>query len=62
MPPLFVHRPTRCPYGHELGPGRVKIGWMPCLCAPAREAADHGRGLGISGCSARRATSRFRLT
>jgi hypothetical protein len=46
VPPLVAHRPTRCPYDHELGPGRVEIGWMPCLCAPAREAADRGRGLG----------------
>jgi len=34
------------PYDHELGPGRVEIGWMPCLCAPAREAAGRGRDLG----------------
>jgi hypothetical protein len=43
---LFEHRPQRCPFGHELGPGRVTIGWSPCQCQPAREAAELGRGLG----------------
>jgi hypothetical protein len=23
-----------------------RIGWMPCICAPAREAAEGGRGMG----------------
>jgi len=23
-----------------------KISWMPCICGPAREAAEHGRGVG----------------
>ncbi len=34
MPPLFVHRRTRCPYDHELGPGLCtgtgpdsRLGW-----------------------------------
>ena len=35
----------------ELGPGRVKIGWMPCLCAPAQPRAGRGPAWGISGCS-----------
>ena len=35
----------------ELGSGRVKIGWMPCLCAPAQPRAGRGRAWGISGCS-----------
>ena len=38
MPPRFVHRPARCPDDHELGPGRVKIGWVPCRCAPVAMA------------------------
>jgi hypothetical protein len=41
--PLFAYRPARCPCEHQLGP-RVKTGWMPCLCAPAREAAGRGPG------------------
>jgi hypothetical protein len=44
--PLFEHEPERCPRGHELGPGRVHISWSPCVCQPAREAAERGRGLG----------------
>lgn len=27
-------------------PGLVTIGWMPCHCVPAEEAAERGRGLG----------------
>lgn len=27
--------PTMCPYGHELGAGRVLVGWAPCTCEPA---------------------------
>jgi hypothetical protein len=23
-----------------------KISWLPCICAPAREVAEHGRGMG----------------
>ena len=38
MPPRFVHRPARCPDDRELGPGRVKIGWVPCRCAPVAMA------------------------
>jgi hypothetical protein len=44
---LFAHKPERCPYGHSLAPGMPqKISWLPCLCDPAREAAEHGRGMG----------------
>ncbi len=36
-----------CPYGHSLALGMPqKVSWMPCVCAPAREAAEHGRGMG----------------
>ncbi|GAA2112240.1 hypothetical protein [Actinomadura alba] len=24
--------PTTCPYGHQLGPRRVLVGWHPCQC------------------------------
>ncbi len=45
--PLFEHRPTRCPFGHSLARGMPQqAGWMPCICAPAREAAEHRRGMG----------------
>ena len=43
---LFKHQPERCPFGHQLGPGRIQIGWSPCVCTAAREAAGRGRGLG----------------
>jgi hypothetical protein len=23
-----------------------RVSWMPCICAPAREAAERGRGMG----------------
>jgi hypothetical protein len=23
-----------------------KISWLPCICDPARKAAEHGRGMG----------------
>ena len=26
-------RPDGCPYGHEWGPGRIIVGYMPCECA-----------------------------
>ena len=45
--PLFAHKPERCPFGHSLA--RVKpqeISWMPCICGPAQERAEHGRGMG----------------
>lgn len=31
--------PATCPYGHPLGPGRVLVGWLPCICPPAQ--ANH---------------------
>lgn len=44
---LFTHKPEHCPYGHSLAPGKPqKVSWMPCICAPAREAAENGRGMG----------------
>jgi hypothetical protein len=44
---LFEHRPEQCPFGHSVAPGMPqRIGWMPCICAPAREAAERDRGMG----------------
>ena len=43
---MFEHQPIICPFGHYLGPGRIQLGWSPCACEPAREAAARGRGLG----------------
>jgi len=44
---LFKHRPEQCPFGHSLALGRPQTaGWKPCICTPAREAAEQGRGMG----------------
>ena len=43
---LFANKSGHCPYGHSLAHGMPqKISWMPCICAPAREAGSTGRGL-----------------
>jgi hypothetical protein len=45
--PLFPSRPERCSFGHSPAPGAPqRIGWKPCLCDPAREAAEAGCGMG----------------
>lgn len=45
--PLFVNRPGRCPYGHSLASGMPQqVSWLPCMCGPAREVGEQGRGLG----------------
>jgi hypothetical protein len=45
--PLFAHRPERCPFGHSLALGSPqRVGWEPCLCAPAQEGASRGLGMG----------------
>lgn len=36
------HIPFLCPQGHRLGPGRVIVGWSPCICPPC---AESGKGL-----------------
>ncbi|MFI0404566.1 hypothetical protein [Actinomadura sp. 3N508] len=36
------HVPFLCPAGHRLEPGRVIVGWSPCICPPCDE---RGRGL-----------------
>lgn len=28
---------TACPLGHDLGPGRFRVSWLPCSCTPAIE-------------------------
>ena len=43
---LFDHKPSACPYGHELSGGRYQVGWAPCICTPAKEAAGRRRGMG----------------
>jgi hypothetical protein len=44
---LFARKPERCPFRHSLARGKPqKISWMPCLCGPAQENAEHGRGMG----------------
>jgi hypothetical protein len=44
---LFKHKPEQCPFGHSLARGRPQtVSWKPCLCTPAREAAEEGRGMG----------------
>jgi hypothetical protein len=42
--PAWWCYPERCSNGHEWGPGRVIVSWMPCDCPPA--VADRG---GVSG-------------
>ena len=44
--PLFERQPERCPFGHDLRPGRIQIGWSPCICTAAKEAAGRSRGMG----------------
>jgi hypothetical protein len=34
---LFEHRPAICPFGHELKPGCITVGWNPCICAMRRK-------------------------
>jgi len=34
--------PRECPRGHQLGPRRVLVGWLPCLCQLARESGNNG--------------------
>ena len=42
--PLFERKPQHCPFGHSLWPGQARVGWKPCICTPAREGAERGRG------------------
>ncbi|WP_018658240.1 hypothetical protein [Actinomadura flavalba] len=36
--------PSACPYGHRLEPGRVLVGWSPCVCPPCANRARGRRG------------------
>ena len=36
---MFDHKPGRCPFGHQLWPGMAQVGWQPCICTAAQEAA-----------------------
>jgi len=61
---MFDHRPRRCPFGHDVGPGHAKVSWTPCGCGPALEANERGRGLGhitvtCSTCWDERRVTRF---
>jgi len=52
---LFEIKPECCPFGHDLWPGKAQVSWKPCICGPAREAAERGRGMGhgVITCNAR---------
>ncbi len=43
---LFDNKPECCPFGHDLWPGKARVSWKPCICAPAQEAAGRGWGMG----------------
>jgi hypothetical protein len=40
--PSWWSYPERCHRGHEWGPGRVIVGWMPCDCPSAITASGMG--------------------
>ncbi len=60
--PRFEHKPEFCPFGHQLWPGRAQVSWKPCICAPAREGAECGRGMGHVWVSCRTCHDQFRQT
>jgi hypothetical protein len=44
--------------------GKAQVSWMPCICAPAREPSERGRGMGhvtmiCNACHQERRRSRF---
>ena len=43
---LFENKPERCPFGHQLWPGKAQVSWKPCICPPAHKTARRGRGMG----------------
>ena len=53
-----VHRPAwwcypeRCQNGHEWGPGRIILSWMPCDCPPAMADREKGPGHMVVHCHA----------
>jgi hypothetical protein len=40
--PAWWKYPAACQHGHEWGPGRVIVSWMPCDCKPALGEPGHG--------------------
>jgi hypothetical protein len=44
--------PAECQHGHPWGPGRVIVSWLPCQCAPARQAQPRGCGHRTIACRA----------
>jgi hypothetical protein len=42
--------PERCQHGHEWGPGRIVVSWMPCDCPPAAAEREHGPGQLVVHC------------
>ncbi len=59
---LFENKPQRCPFCHQLWPGKAQVSWKPCICEPAREAAAGGRGMGHACRTVRRCTSYLRAS
>jgi hypothetical protein len=47
------HAPRMCPYGHELRPGHVLVGWSPCMCPPAWERHGGHRTYSCEDCRER---------
>jgi hypothetical protein len=53
--PRWWTYPIECANGHPWGPGRVRVSWRPCQCAPARAVQPRGSGhrmiaCGVPGC------------
>jgi len=42
--------PIECANGHDWGPGRVLVSWLPCQCGPARAAQPQGSGHRVIAC------------
>jgi hypothetical protein len=59
---IFENKPEFCPFGHRLWPGGAQVSWKPCICGPAREGAERGRGLGHVQVSCRTCHDQLRQT
>lgn len=59
---IFENKPEFCPFGHRLWPGGAQVSWKPCICGPAREGAERGRGLGHVWVSCRACHDQHRQT
>src|SRR5215472_14653143 len=42
--PSWWSYPERCSHGHDWGPGRVIVSWMPCDCPAATASGASGAG------------------